>query len=127
MANVIGIDRLPNAVEQSRENARRHDVAGEWHVGDLFGPVEMHADVIINTLPYESLEAYADVERDAIPPSTYIGDGSFGAALAWGTVYSDAMAVYGLRGFERAFDLAGWRVDRSISTVDTRHFLLKVA
>lgn len=123
-AYVVGVDRLPDAVEQARDNAWRHGVQGEWHLGSLFGPVELRADVIINTLPYEPPEFY-DECSDPVPRSTYVGDGSFGAALWLGPIYSDAMVVYGIPGFEEAFRLAGWQVERYVDKDDARHFLLR--
>ena len=123
-AYVVGVDRLPDAVEQARDNAAHHGVRGEWHVGSLFGPVELRADVIINTLPYEPPEFY-DQCSDGVPRSTYVGDGSFGAALWLGPIFSDAMVVYGIKGFEEAFELAGWTVERFVDADDARHFLLR--
>ena len=125
-AYVVGVDRLPEAVEQARANAARHGVKGEWLVGDLYGPVELRADVIINTLPYEPDSEYEPSDPDdPLSRSTYVGDGSFGAALWYGTMFSDAMVVYGLAGFEKAFELAGWRVERFVDEDDARHFVLR--
>lgn len=123
-AKVLGVDRSEKAVRAARENARAHGVPGHWVTGNLFDPINTRADIIINTLPYETPESYADMTPDHQPPDTYIGDGSFGAVLYYGRFYSHLMAVYGLPGFEEAFELAGWEVEEAVDADDARHFLL---
>lgn len=123
-ARVIGTDRHPKAVQAARDNAHRHGVEGIFVTTNLFNGISETADVIINTLPYEDAETYADTERDHQPLDTYIGDGSFGAVLHYGRGYAPMMAVYGLPGFEKAFELAGWKVTEAVDSDDARHFLL---
>lgn len=126
-ARVLGVDRSEAAVRAARSNANRYGVDGHWVVGNLFDPINTRADIVINTLPYESASSYEGMERDHQPPDTYIGDGSFGAVLYFARFYTHLMAVYGLPGFEEAFDLAGWEVEEAVDANEARHFLLSRA
>lgn len=129
-AFVFGIDRNRQAVEMAQRNAEMHGVRGRWYAGNLYEPLGDYpwADVIINTLPYEPSETYEGVEYDGVPADSYIGDGSFGAALYYGTQFGRRMAVYGLPRMELAFAMAGWKVDEYVDTDDgARHFLLSHA
>jgi len=77
-SQVWAVDKNPDAVALTRENARRHAVEDRVHAveGDLLEPIPVPVDVVVANLPYlpDSLHdsRYDDEPEDAIYAS---GDG----------------------------------------------------
>jgi release factor glutamine methyltransferase len=77
-SEVWAVDKNPDAVALTRENARRHGVEERVHAveGDLLEPIPVPVDVVVANLPYlpDSLHdsRYDDEPEDAIYAS---GDG----------------------------------------------------